>query len=105
MIVRRQRRGAWPPSKRPRPFPSFSLLLAIQWGGLVASLARPGGNVTGLSSSSPELGGKWLELFKQAVPRAHSGRVLWQPGHPAHERAIREQTVAARALGLQLQIR
>ena len=48
--------------------------------GLVTSLARPGGNVTGLSSLIPELVGKWLELLKQAVPGVSRVAVLWQPG-------------------------
>src|SRR5712691_4583318 len=47
--------------------------------GLVASLARPGGNVTGLSLLSPELVGKSLEQLKQAVPRVSRVAVLWQP--------------------------
>ena len=59
----------WPPSKRPRPSPLSSLLLPIRLrSGLVTSLARPGGNVTGLSNLAPELVGKRLELLKQAVP-------------------------------------
>ena len=48
--------------------------------GLVTSLARPGGNVTGLSSLGPELVGKRLELLKQAVPGVSRVAVLWQPG-------------------------
>ena len=47
--------------------------------GLVTSLARPGGNVTGLSSLTPELVGKRLELLKQAVPGVSRVAVLWQP--------------------------
>src|SRR5262249_50560696 len=48
--------------------------------GLVTSLARPGGNVTGLTTLSPELIGKCLELLKQAVPRVSRVAVLWAPG-------------------------
>src|SRR6266567_5845268 len=48
--------------------------------GLVTSLARPGGNITGLSFFSPELVGKRLELLKQAVPGVSRVAVLWQPG-------------------------
>ena len=48
--------------------------------GLVTSLARPGGNVTGLSSFSPELVGKRLEQLKQAVPGVSHVAFLWQPG-------------------------
>ena len=48
--------------------------------GLVTSLARPGGNVTGLSNLAPELVGKRLELLTQAVPGVTRVAVLWQPG-------------------------
>ena len=48
--------------------------------GLVTSLARPGGNVTGLSALAPELVGKCLELLTQAVPGVSRVAVLWQPG-------------------------
>jgi len=74
--------------------------------GLVTSLARPGGNVTGLSLLAPELVGKCLELLKQAVPGVSRVAVLRQPG------AISERTekdllkgaeVAARGLGMRLQ--
>jgi putative tryptophan/tyrosine transport system substrate-binding protein len=74
--------------------------------GLVSSLARPGGNITGLSALSPELVGKWLELFKQAVPEVARVAFLWQPGGLG-ERTDREvlkgAEVAARALGVRLQ--
>jgi putative ABC transport system substrate-binding protein len=74
--------------------------------GLVASLARPGGNVTGLSALSPELVGKRLELLKRAVPGVSRVAVLWQPG-AAGERTVKdilkEAEVAARALGVRLQ--
>ena len=74
--------------------------------GLVSSLARPGGNLTGLSSLSPERVGKYLELLTLAVPRVSRVAVLWQPGS-ADERAQRDQLkeaeVAARALGMRLQ--
>ena len=49
--------------------------------GLVTSLARPGGNVTGLSNLALDLVGKCLELLKQAVPGVSRVAVLWQPGH------------------------
>src|SRR5712692_5133480 len=48
--------------------------------GLVTSLARPGGNVTGLSNLAPDLVGKCLELLKEAVPGVSRVAVLWQPG-------------------------
>jgi len=74
--------------------------------GLVNSLARPGGNVTGLSNVSPELIGKNLELLKEIVPQIRRVAVLWEPGAigegPARRSRI-EADAAARALGLQLQ--
>ena len=74
--------------------------------GLVTSLARPGGNVTGLSAVSPELVGKCLELLKQAVPEVDRVAVLWVPG-ALGERTDKDMLegaeVAGRALGLQLQ--
>ena len=74
--------------------------------GLVTSLARPGGNVTGLSVLSTELVGKWLELLKQAVPGVSRVAVLWQPG-AMDERTEKDMfkgaEVAARALGVRLQ--
>jgi putative tryptophan/tyrosine transport system substrate-binding protein len=71
--------------------------------GLVASLARPGGNITGLSLLSPELGGKRLELLKEVAPHASQVAVLLNPTDPGNVRQWREMAVAARALGVQLQ--
>ena len=74
--------------------------------GLGTSLARPGGNVTGLSALSPELVGKGLELLKQAVPGVSRVAFLWQPGalgERTEEDILKGATVAARALGMQLQ--
>ena len=74
--------------------------------GLVTSLARPGGNVTGSATLSPELVGKRLEFLKQAIPGVNRVAVLWQPG-AADERAEKEMLnraeVAARVLGVGLQ--
>ncbi len=75
--------------------------------GLVTSLARPGGNVTGLSLLLPELVGKCLELLKQAVPGVSRVAVLWQPGgYPGRTEKdmLKEAEVAARALGVRLQV-
>ena len=72
--------------------------------GLVASLARPGGNVTGLTILAPELSGKRLQLLKEVVPRASRVAVLWNPAHPIAAVYLRETEVAARALGVQLQV-
>jgi putative ABC transport system substrate-binding protein len=75
--------------------------------GLVTSLARPGGNVTGLSAVAAELVGKCLEQLKQAVPGVSRVAVLWQPG-AFGERTERDMlkgaAVAARALGVRLQV-
>jgi len=74
--------------------------------GLVTSLARPGGNVTGLSLLAPKLVGKRVEKLKQAVPGASRVAVLWQPGTlPEHAQKdmSKEAEVAARALGVRLQ--
>ena len=70
--------------------------------GLVTSLARPGGNVTGLSSLGPELVGKRLELLKQAVPGVDRVAVLRQPralGERTAQDMLKAADVAARALG------
>ena len=74
--------------------------------GLVTSLARPGGNVTGLSVVSPELVGKWLELLTQAVPEVSRVAVLRQPGamdEQTEKDMLKGADVAARALGVRLQ--
>ena len=69
--------------------------------GLVDSLARPGGNVTGITLLSGELGGKRLELFKEAVPKLVRVAVLYEPAFPGSAREVKEVLpVAARALGL-----
>ena len=69
--------------------------------GLVESLARPGGNVTGLTNLSRELGGKRLELLKEAVPKLARVAVLYDPAIPASVLEVKEVLpVAARALGL-----
>ena len=72
--------------------------------GLVESLARPGGNVTGLTNLARELGGKRLELLKEAVPKLARVAVLYDPAVPASVREVKEVLpVAARALGLTIQ--
>ena len=72
--------------------------------GLVESLARPGGNVTGLTNLTRELGGKRLELLKEAVPKLARVAVLYDPATPGSVREVKEVLpVAARALGLTLQ--
>jgi putative ABC transport system substrate-binding protein len=69
--------------------------------GLVDSLARPGGNVTGLTNLNRELGGKRLELLKEAVPKLVRVAVLYDPAAPGSVREVKELLpVAARALAL-----
>jgi putative tryptophan/tyrosine transport system substrate-binding protein len=69
--------------------------------GFVASLARPGGNITGITTLSRELGGKRLELLKEAIPKAARIAVLYEPATPAAVLEVKEVLpVAARALGL-----
>ena len=70
--------------------------------GVVGSLARPGGNVTGLSLMHPDLSGKRLQLLKEAVPRIALVAVIWNPTDPAAVDFLRETEVAARSLGLRL---
>ncbi len=75
--------------------------------GLVASLARPGGNITGLTFLGPELVPKRLEVLKEALPRVSRVAVLWHPG-AFGERTTRDMVqrteAAARTLGVQLQL-
>jgi putative tryptophan/tyrosine transport system substrate-binding protein len=71
--------------------------------GLVASLAQPGGNITGVAALSPELSGKRLELLKEVIPKL-SRVALLTPPVKAWRTSIKETEVAAQALGLQLQI-
>jgi putative ABC transport system substrate-binding protein len=72
--------------------------------GLVASLARPGGNITGLSNVAVELGAKQLEILKEAVPKVSRVAVLWNPANHFHPLLLREAEVAARSLALQLRL-
>jgi putative ABC transport system substrate-binding protein len=72
--------------------------------GLVASLARPGGNLTGVSFLNVELNPKRLELLRELVPQASVIALLVNPNNPANERIIRDVQEAARAKGKQLQI-
>jgi putative ABC transport system substrate-binding protein len=72
--------------------------------GLVESLARPGGNVTGITTLSRELGGKRLELFKEAIPKLARVAVVYDPAIPSFVRDVKEVLpVAAKALRLTLQ--
>ncbi len=71
--------------------------------GLVASLARPGGNVTGLSGFSTEIVGKQLELLKEMAPKVSRVAILWNPANQSHPLLLREAEAAARLLRVQLQ--
>jgi len=70
--------------------------------GLIASLARPGGNVTGMTSLSAELGGKRLEVLKDVYPRLSRVIIPWPAGSPTEDAFIKETEAPARALKLQL---
>jgi putative tryptophan/tyrosine transport system substrate-binding protein len=69
--------------------------------GLVASLARPGGNITGLSQMSPELGEKRIQLLKEMFPKvSHAMAVLWNPDYMGMRARFEQARVAAPAVGL-----
>jgi putative tryptophan/tyrosine transport system substrate-binding protein len=72
--------------------------------GFVASLGRPGGNITGLSRLAPELSGKQVELLKEILPSISRLAVLKSSGLPAMVEALREIELAAGALGLKVQV-
>ena len=71
--------------------------------GFVASLARPSGNITGLTGYSPELNGKRLELLKEAFPKLSRVALLLSPNFPGSTLDLKETESAARALGLRMQ--
>jgi len=73
--------------------------------GLVASLARPGGNITGLTTQAPDLSAKRVQLLKEMMPRLSRLAVLWNSANPANAAGWRETQDAARTLGVQLQSR
>ncbi len=72
--------------------------------GLVASVARPGGNITGLASIAPELVGKQLELLKEVVPKVSRVAVLQNPSNHSHPSMLPQAEGAARALGVRLHV-
>jgi putative ABC transport system substrate-binding protein len=72
--------------------------------GFVASLARPGGNITGLSAYSPELNGKRLELLKETVPKLSEVALLMSPNIPGNAIDLKETELAARSLRLRSQL-
>jgi putative ABC transport system substrate-binding protein len=70
--------------------------------GLVASLARPGNNVTGVSNMLPELSGKLLDLVRELLPGATPVAVLWNPDNPAKVLEVAELRIAAKKLSVDL---
>jgi putative tryptophan/tyrosine transport system substrate-binding protein len=83
------------------------VMVGVGWDpvetGLVESLARPGGNLTGLTSLGGELSRKRLELLTEVVPRGSRVAVLWDGANPANRRNVHELETAAHALGLTVQ--
>jgi putative ABC transport system substrate-binding protein len=71
--------------------------------GFVASLARPGGNITGLSTFAPELSGKQLELLKETIPKLSRVAVFGTSNNPDNAQVLREVELAAGAFGVKLQ--
>ena len=71
--------------------------------GFVASLARPGGNVTGLSTLAPEISGKQLELLKEIIPRLSRVAVIGTSTRQGNAQALKEIELAAKAFGVKVQ--
>jgi putative ABC transport system substrate-binding protein len=103
--------GGTPPALAAKQATRTIPIVAIAVGdpvtsGLVSSLGRPGGNVTGLALLFPELIGKGVEQLKLAVPKANRVALLWQPGavpERTEKDVLKEAELAAQALGVQLQ--
>jgi putative ABC transport system substrate-binding protein len=81
----------------------MSLVIDPVASGLVASLAHPGGNVTGTSMMAPDLVGKQFELLKEMVPKVSRVALLWNPANPGSAHQLREAEAVARALAMRLQ--
>ena len=100
--------GSPPPIAAKRATGTIPIVMTNQsdpaGSGLVASLARPGGNITGLSLLSPELVGKQLELLKEVIPRVSRVAVLRNPTNETHALSLKELEDAARSLRVQLQM-
>jgi putative ABC transport system substrate-binding protein len=82
----------------------FEMLADPVSAGFVSSLAKPGGNLTGVAGLAPELSGKRLELLKEIVPRLKRVAILGNPSNPNFRSVLTETETAASALGLQLQV-
>ena len=99
--------AAGPPSARAAKSATSTIPIVVATAdpvgeGLVASLARPGGNLTGASALTVELTAKRLELLSELVPQARVIALLVNPNNPTAERIIRDVQEAARAKGMQL---
>jgi putative tryptophan/tyrosine transport system substrate-binding protein len=100
---------AGPASTRPAKEATVTIPIVMAFdvdpvgSGFVASLARPGGNITGLSSLAPEISGKQLELLKEIIPRLSRVAVLGNSTSAGNAQALRETELAAGALGMKLQ--
>jgi putative ABC transport system substrate-binding protein len=81
----------------------FAVVADAVGAGLIANFARPGGNITGLTSSSAELGGKRLELLKQVAPKASRVAVLYNPVDRSNVLVLKQLQESAPTLGLTLQ--
>src|SRR6516162_5040782 len=97
------RRRPWQPSARPRSVPivCVGVVDPVELG-LVRTLGRPGGNITGLARNAAEMAGKRLELLTELVPRLRRVAVLWHATHPPGLIALKEAEVAARAAGVRV---
>ena len=73
--------------------------------GLVANLAHPGGNVTGLSMMTSELSAKRLQLLKEAVPGVTRVAVLWNPDTPFHTKVVEDLKAVAPSLSIEAELR
>src|SRR5437773_6070523 len=100
---------AGPTSTRPAKEATVTIPIVMAFdndpvgSGVVASLARPGGNITGLATLSPELSGKRLELLKEILPRLSRVAVLGTSTRPGNAQELREVELAAEAFKVQLQ--
>ena len=71
--------------------------------GLIASLARPGGNITGITEMAPQLSGKRLQLLKDTMPSLSRVAVFWNPLNPAYGPILKDLEAAAQTMGMELQ--
>jgi putative ABC transport system substrate-binding protein len=98
-------RGGGPPAPPPAPIPIiFNLAIDLVEVGLVGSLSRPGGNLTGVTSLGAEVGPKRLELLHEMVPTATSIGILSEPTNPLPEALSKGLQAAADTLGLRLYV-